>query len=430
MANGNQPNLRFQGQVPFASIVDALRQRPVLEEQLRSSQEQREQQRVRSVLDAATQGLNLASMATQQAQRRQQQRQLSELSQSLQQQLQPELQAAQQEVQQIGAQPTPGPLQDIAGPTVPARGTTPQVRQRQRRAQLDPDRIQSVIESVGGLAELGKTKEAQELAGVRPGKTGSLPRSIESFFVQQAARGEISIKEAISEIRKAEPKTRLLTDAEGNQKLINEFSGEETDVTGVRQTTGPKATRREFTPAERKAISEVRGEMKTDPVIREARIALQKSNVTRKLIQRNRKGSIGFIRTQLAKAAGEQRITDQDIERFSGSPAIADRLTRKLQEWKRGNLTEEDRTDYLIMLDIAEKAAGNELSEILDSRIDGLEFDLENADRKALRKTLGRGFLPAINRAENRRKERNKGAAPESLSDADLEAEIRRLRGQ
>jgi len=146
MANGNVPNLRFQGQAPFASIVDAIRQKPVLEEQIRASQGQQENQRFQSILQAAQQGIQLASFATQQSQQRQRQSQLEELGASLQQSLAPELQQAQQQLQQT--QPTPA----IGPPTL----------QRQQ-AQAGVEQIQNRQQQIGQLAGLGQVKAAQDL---------------------------------------------------------------------------------------------------------------------------------------------------------------------------------------------------------------------------------------------------------------------------
>jgi len=230
----NHPNLRFQGQLPFASIVDAIRQKPVLEEQIRASQGQQANQRFQSILQAAQQGIQLASFATQQSRQRQRQGQLEELGASLQQSLAPELRQAQQQLQQTQTA-------TVQGQQVPVRATTPGTQRLQQQAQEQFEQVQTRQQQVGQLAGLGQIGAAQQLlqptptigpevsaqaqrAGIQISPTATPKQFEQAEAARKIELTQDDIKRGLKDTRKKINQQQIKT-AEGLRKERTKLSG-------------------------------------------------------------------------------------------------------------------------------------------------------------------------------------------------------------
>lgn len=58
----------------------------------------------------------------------------------------------------------------------------------------------------------------------------------------------------------------------------------------------------------------------------------------------------------LARASGEKGpLSDQDVERYAGSPALAATGKRMLEKYKTGRLTDADRAEFSILIDVMER---------------------------------------------------------------------------
>lgn len=141
--------------------------------------------------------------------------------------------------------------------------------------------------------------------------------------------------------------------------------------------------------SETKRIDDLSSKFNEDSVVKDLRLALTKTNATKALIANNPKGDVGFIQTQIAKAAGEQRITDQDIVRFSGSTDAVTRAKRALSAIAEGKLSKADREDYLTLLDTFEKANKGKLQDQLDAYTEPLTQDMTVKEAKALKSRIG-----------------------------------------
>jgi len=384
----------FRSQFPIAGVAQLIANKSSQEQQLKIQKAQEKRAKFNQFLNVLSTGASLARVG-------QQLRASSVAAKEKQ-----DILTGQADVSSILAEPTPqSPIgqsfqqQLPRGVQGPRQITTPRFKNTELGG-IQTQRLQNAL-SRGFPEQFGKAAIASALPRSR--NQGTPPRTIQGIFVEQFNNAEITLPELKSKIQEFDPDLSIIKNAEGDQFLFDRRERRLTPLTSPdKPTAAGKAKRTQFTPAEQKSIVAARTDLNSFPTITEIQKSLSKNEVTRQLLLKNQPGSIGFIRTQLAKAAGEQRITDADIERFSGSPAIAARLKRKLREWIGGDLPESDRNDYLIMLDIAERAAISSLNGFLDASLKSLDFDLTNFDRGAVRKSIGRRLLPQINRGQNR----------------------------
>lgn len=104
-----------------------------------------------------------------------------------------------------------------------------------------------------------------------------------------------------------------------------------------------------------------------DKTVVSANEGLAAAQSARELLSQNLPmGDQAFIR-MFSRATGEKGpLSDQDIERNSGSTDIANRLKGTLQKWKSGTMTEQDRGDFEQLIGVMEKAQQRRLDKQVD----------------------------------------------------------------
>jgi len=363
----NHPNLRFQPSVDITGIARLIAQRPAQEEQIRSQQAQRRQQSFQNILSAAKLGAQFAEQASIAAQRRQSAARQAEFDAT---------------VERI-AQAQIGPPTEL-----------------REAGQLFTPEAQAAAQRADIVRAAPKEFIKTELARQAPAPAGTPPRSIESFFVGKASRGEITIDAAVQQIQKAEPNVTKVTDNEGNVFLFNKVTDKITRLTGI--TPAPEAgktQRTDFTPVENKAIAKTIERFDKNPAVIENKKAFNIISSLRELVVKRPRGAIGITLTQQAKFAGEMgRLTDQDITRNAPTPDIAQAIIALRDKWVTGRISEVASDRLQIILNIVESKRAEELEGILSENLDALELEVTGANRNALRTRIGAGILNKIDK--------------------------------
>jgi len=123
-------------------------------------------------------------------------------------------------------------------------------------------------------------------------------------------------------------------------------------------------------------------DFQTDPTAKLLSGDLTTLLVLEDLIKKRPKGAVGLTRTQLTVFAGEKgRLTDDDIRRNSGSPAIADRLIRTYNDLVHGNLSTVDSKDFKIIVDLVGAKKALELDNILSDYTTAIGLQTPNSEK-------------------------------------------------
>lgn len=262
-------------------------------------------------------------------------------------------------------------------------------------------RQQKLAESIVKFAP--KEAAKQRLKALTGAPSGTPPRTVQGIFVDQFNRGQINEKQLKDKLQTFDPDVTVITDKNTDNTFVYDKRTQTlTPITGQKPAgLEGKKTARQFTPVENRAISSFRQQIGADAVLNADRSSLMKADSTRELIKQNRPGSIGFIQTQLAKAAGEQRITEQDIARFSGSPALHDKAIRAFTAITQGRLDLATKEDYLAMLTVVELASAERLNQQINSFVASAALETEGANLDALKQRIAPGILPFIKKLKD-----------------------------
>lgn len=406
MAFQSKVDFGFKGQVPIASIVEAFRNKSLQSAQLQQRQQQldqqQKQQELQQTLSLVRMGGQIAQTMVETSRRRQLKTDRDAFVSLL---------ASQDEIFPLGLKPiAPGPTGQAgpgfgprAEPVLGRRGDQPGFKTKLKTAGLKafPNVFapQAAKELFGGTISSGDLKiRPLEMAN---GKTQDVivnKQSGKVFGISGEFAGREIPKEVLVEAQKGFAPA-LTKDLEGRPSIVTKGG----KVKGVfREEKAPKTGKeraKQLNPREQQAVIRVRKAISSDKVLNADREALGKSHITRNLLKQNRPGSTGFVRTQLAKAAGEQRITEQDIERFSGSPAFKAKALRAYTSIIDGNLPPSSVGDYLALLDVFEKTMSERLNTQITSQLQSLEFDLEGANMDKIRDTIAPGILPFLKKS-------------------------------
>ena len=346
------PDFTFKQQVPSSAILDAIANKPIREAQLRAAEQERQQGKINQIRQVAQDTSNLVQSFVQSSKERQRRE----------------------------------AIRDMASLFVSG---APQSQIQAKAFEAYPQ-------------EAGKAYIENQLFPSTP--TGTPPRTVEGIYVDQFNRGQIDEPTLKNKLQEVSPEVSVVKDSEGRSGIYDRRTRAWTPLFNQNQPgPGGKSKAQEFTPVEREAIEKSKTQFNSDPVVKDLSQSLTAVTRAKVLLDKNPKGAGGMIKTMLAKMVENNRLSDQDIQRISGSSAVADRLIRAKSDILEGRLSDVDRKDFLNIINLMETASAEEFDAIINDTVESLSFDVSNANPEALRKKLAGGELQKIKRALNRK---------------------------
>jgi len=289
------------------------------------------------------------------------------------------------------------PMSQVASPTDMEAGQV-------GPSMLEQAKQQQQQQASGLAAKIQPVEEYERQFG-SPVSKGTPPRSIESFYIDMANRGEIGIDEAVQKIQEAEPQWKPFKDAEGRTGMQNLFTQEKVFFTQERPAgEGGKSKIAQFTPEEQKRIVQARKEFQSSDFVKKQGAILKELDKIRALVESNPKGAIGPLRTQVSKVvAGEVgRLTDQDITRNIPTQDWDANFIEWFKNKTVGNLSKISVERYQDLLNILSQRMAESLNEELEGYVDNVaDFETTDANKEAIRQNIGRGTVSFIDRHLN-----------------------------
>jgi len=335
----NHPNLRLQQSLDVPGIARLIAQRPVQEEQIRASQQQRRQQKFSSLLETVRLGASLAEQASLSAQRRQAMTRKAEFN-SIVEQLAGRTEFAAPEGQQF-----PGAL------------TPPQIEQQRTQADLirlqQPTALKAVAQQAFPEATLGtKGGVAQKVnilfpdGGVELGFFDPSTKKLMRFSGEEAPAGS---RQAFSE----GSRIKFFTDAVTQQRVKTDI------VTNVSTVLEAPKGKKGFRGIEELALKEEEQvdkqvERYTKDAVRAAsELSLSQINNLEVVLKTDIGAATEPLKSLIARIiAGEKGVlTDRDIARNSGNQALTARVTQLARKWQDGKFSEQNRQEFSRLID-------------------------------------------------------------------------------
>jgi len=350
MANGDRPNLRFQPSVDITGIARLIAQRPVQEEQLRASQEQRAQSRFQSILQAAKLGSTLAqqaSAASESRQLRRQKTQIQDVIDSI-------AGSFRTRAERISTEEVPGGI----GPVTPEGVGVLSQEQRARQEQFETRAQLVEIQQKDALKAV--TQEAFPEAGL--GTKGGVPQkvnllfpdgTVELGFFDPATKklkkfsGEdapLGTKQAFSE----GARNRFFTDAQTGKRfmlnLVDETVKELKAPEGVKGFTSVG----DLTLAQRDRINKDVDRWTKDDIRKASQNSLSQISTLQEILLSDIGAASEPLKSLIARViAGEKGVlTDKDVARNSGNQAIIARAEQLMVKWSTGKFSERNKKEF------------------------------------------------------------------------------------
>lgn len=171
-------------------------------------------------------------------------------------------------------------------------------------------------------------------------------------------------------------------------------------IAGTPQPAEPgkqRANIQQFNAVERRVLSDAAEDFEKNKVVSEISQRLSRANELRGLIEKNPEGAIGIIQTQFTKFSGEVgRLTDEDINRNSGSPAAAAQIKRTAAKYLTGKLSQQDVGDFMRILEIVEKVNRKKLDGLMMNKVQEVSQRVPNTSPELIRQQIGGTIGPSI----------------------------------
>lgn len=335
----------FNDQAPYGQLLEGLRQKPVVEQQMEQSAEANRRQRMGQVFEAVQSGMSLVKDSVALSALRQEQSAKEKLA----------------EWMALKDKRVTGPVPDF-GKT---HGELPgyQSELQSRAAMVDP---KSAAKSAFPDLNAGQTGRPQVIRYQYPNKKGSFmgfaDPNTKQIFTQNGQLITEPVEVAYAMGNTTDPVT-------GELLTLNRSSGEATPTAGVPSTNNPPApgpypTIDSLTLKQQEKFDSLVGKYHADPVQEASRMAISQISGLQDLLNTNVGAATEPMKSLAARVIAREKgvLTEQDVARNSGNQALVPRVVRFVEKWKSGELTDQDKKEFGAIIKAMEKNADRQFS--------------------------------------------------------------------